>query len=83
MREYAIGVVLLDLDRPERLIAALPEPLLVADDTERDGYVPNVVYSCGPMIHGDKIVLPYGCSDSSVRIAIVDLSLLLQRLTRA
>jgi predicted GH43/DUF377 family glycosyl hydrolase len=83
MREYAIGVVLLDLDRPERLIAALPEPLLVADDTERDGYVPNVVYSCGPMIHGDKVVLPYGCSDSSVRIAIVDLSLLLQRLTRA
>jgi predicted GH43/DUF377 family glycosyl hydrolase len=83
MREYAIGAILLDLDQPERLIGALPEPLLVAEDTERDGYVPNVVYSCGAMIHGDKIVLPYGCSDSFVRIATVDLSRLLQRLTRA
>lgn len=82
MREYAIGAILLDLEHPERLIAALPEPLLVADESERDGYVPNVVYSCGPMIHGDNIVLPYGCSDSSVRIAIVSLSQLLARLTR-
>jgi predicted GH43/DUF377 family glycosyl hydrolase len=83
MREYAIGVVLLDLDQPERLIAALPEPILVADESEREGYVPNVVYSCGAMVHGDKVVLPYGCSDSSVRIAIVDLSLLLERLRLA
>jgi predicted GH43/DUF377 family glycosyl hydrolase len=82
MREYAIGAVLLDLDRPERIIAALPEPLLVADESERDGYVPNVVYSCGPMIHGDEIVLPYGCSDSSVRIATVSLSLLLEQLSQ-
>jgi predicted GH43/DUF377 family glycosyl hydrolase len=80
MREYAIGVVLLDLDEPERLIAALSEPLLVADESEREGYVPNVVYSCGPMIHGETIVLPYGCSDSSVRTATIDLSLLLERL---
>jgi predicted GH43/DUF377 family glycosyl hydrolase len=83
MREYAIGAVLLDLEEPERLIAALPEPLLVADESERDGYVPNVVYSCGPMIHGSNIVLPYGCSDSSVRIAMVNLSLLLDRLAAA
>src|SRR5580704_1302376 len=83
MREYAIGAVLLDLVEPERLIAALPEPLLVADESERDGYVPNVVYSCGPMIHGNNIVLPYGCSDSSVRIAMVNLSLLLDRLAAA
>jgi predicted GH43/DUF377 family glycosyl hydrolase len=82
MREYAIGAILLDLERPERLIAALPEPLLVTDDSEREGYVPNVVYSCGPMIHGNCIVLPYGCSDSSVRIAMVNLSLLLERLMR-
>jgi predicted GH43/DUF377 family glycosyl hydrolase len=74
MREYAIGVVLLDLDEPERLIAALPEPLPVADEPEREGYVPNVVYSCGSMIHGETVVLPYGCSDSSARIAMVDLS---------
>jgi predicted GH43/DUF377 family glycosyl hydrolase len=83
MREYAIGVVLLDLEEPERLITALPEPLLVADESERDGYVPNVVYSCGPMIYGDNIVLPYGCSDSSVRIAMVNVSLLLERLAAA
>jgi predicted GH43/DUF377 family glycosyl hydrolase len=83
MREYAIGAVLLDLEEPERLIATLPEPLLVADESERDGYVPNVVYSCGPMIHGNNIVLPYGCSDSSVRIAMVNLSLLLDRLAAA
>jgi predicted GH43/DUF377 family glycosyl hydrolase len=82
MREYAIGAILLDLEHPERLIAALPEPLLVADESEREGYVPNVVYSCGPMIHGNNIVLPYGCSDSSVRIAMISLSLLLERLTR-
>ena len=82
MREYAIGAMLLDLEHPERLIAALAEPLLFADESERRGYVPNVVYSCGPMIHGNNIVLPYGCSDSSVRIAIVNLSLLLERLTR-
>jgi len=81
MREYAISVVLLDLAEPERLIAALPEPLLVADDSEREGYVPNVVYSCGAMRHGDIVVLPYGCSDSSVRIATIDLPLLLERLT--
>ncbi len=80
MREYAIGVVLLDLDEPERLIAALPEPLLVADESEREGYVPNVIYSCGSMLHGGTIVLPYGCSDSSVRTATVDLGLLLERL---
>jgi len=80
MREYAIGAILLDLDEPERMIAALPEPFLVADQSERQGYVPNVVYSCGAMMHGGKIVLPYGCSDSSVRIAMVDVNILLDRL---
>jgi predicted GH43/DUF377 family glycosyl hydrolase len=82
MREYAIGAILLDLDEPERLIGALPEPLLVADESERDGYVPNVVYSCGSLLHGGTVVLPYGCSDSSVRIATVDLAQLLAELTR-
>jgi predicted GH43/DUF377 family glycosyl hydrolase len=80
MREYAIGVILLDLEHPERLLAVLPEPLLVADESEREGYVPNVVYSCGAMIHGNNIVLPYGCSDSSVRIAMGNLSQLLEQL---
>jgi predicted GH43/DUF377 family glycosyl hydrolase len=83
MREYAIGAILLDLDEPERLIATLPEPLLVADESERDGYVPDVVYSCGSLLHGDLVVLPYGCSDSSVRFAIVDLPRLLDQLAPA
>src|ERR1022692_1483891 len=81
MREYAIGAILLDLDEPERLISALPEPLLMADESERDGYVPNVVYSCGSILHGEMVVLPYACSDSSVRIATVDVARLLERLT--
>jgi predicted GH43/DUF377 family glycosyl hydrolase len=81
MREYAIGAILLDLDDPEHLIGALPEPLLIADDSEREGYVPNVAYSCGALLHGATVVLPYGCSDSSVSIATVSLSLLLDRLT--
>ncbi len=80
MREYAVGAALLDLDQPERLISALPEPLLVADESERSGYVPNVVYSCGSLLHGQTVVLPYGCSDSTVRIATVDLARLLRRL---
>lgn len=83
MREYAIGAVLLDLEEPERLIGALPEPLLTAAESEREGYVPNVVYSCGAMAHGGNLVLPYGCSDSSVRFAIIDLGLLLARLQAA
>ncbi len=80
MREYSIGALLLDLHDPERVIATLADPLLVADQSERTGYVPNVVYSCGSMIHGGNVILPYGCSDSSVRIATVDLELLLERL---
>jgi predicted GH43/DUF377 family glycosyl hydrolase len=79
MREYVIGAALLDLNEPERVIAALSEPLL-ADESERAGYVPNVVYSCGAMVYRDNVVLPYGCSDSSVRIAMLDLGLLLERL---
>lgn len=80
MREYAISAILLDLDEPERLVSALPEPLLVPEESERDGYVPNVVYSCGALLHGPVIVLPYACSDTSVRIATVDLPRLLDRL---
>jgi predicted GH43/DUF377 family glycosyl hydrolase len=83
MREYAIGAVLLDLDQPERLIGALPEPLLTVGESEREGYVPNVVYSCGAMAHAGSIVLPYGCSDSSVRFAVIDLGRLLACLQAA
>jgi predicted GH43/DUF377 family glycosyl hydrolase len=81
MREYGIGAMLLDLDDPRQVTAALPEPLVVASEDERDGYVPNVVYSCGSLLHGEQLVLPYGFSDSAIGFALVDLPELLRRLT--
>jgi predicted GH43/DUF377 family glycosyl hydrolase len=81
MREYTIGALLLDLDDPVKVIGALREPLLVPADDERDGYVPNVVYSCGAMRIGEQLLLAYGVSDSAVRFAFVDLPVLVDRLT--
>jgi predicted GH43/DUF377 family glycosyl hydrolase len=81
MREYSIGALLLDRDDPTRVIGALRDPLLEPADDERDGYVPNVVYSCGSLRHGDRLLLPYGASDASVRFALVDVPLLVDRLT--
>lgn len=77
MRTYAMGALLLDLADPTRVLGVLREPLLFAAETERDGYVPNVVYSCGALIHNDTLVLPYGCSDASVRFAFIDMPELL------
>lgn len=83
MRRYSLGAALLDLDNPERLIARSPEPILEPAPDERDGYVPNVVYSCGAVIHGGHLVIPYGFSDRSVGIARVALDDLLDSLTPA
>lgn len=80
LREYSIGALLLDLDDPRQVIGGLREPLMCPAQDERDGYVPNVVYSCGALLHGDQLMLPYGVSDSSVRFAFVDVPLLLDRL---
>ncbi len=80
MRVYSIGALLLDLDDPARVRAQLSAPLMVPDDIERDGYVPNVLYSCGAMVHGDSLVIPYGVSDANIGFAVVDLSQLLDRL---
>jgi predicted GH43/DUF377 family glycosyl hydrolase len=80
MREYANGALLLDLDDPGQVIGLLRDPLLAPAEDERDGYVPNVVYSCGALRLGDQLLLPYGASDASVRFAFVDLPLLLERL---
>lgn len=82
MRTYAIGALLLDLADPSRIVGALPEPLLVPDDDEREGYVPNVVYSCGGMIHDDTLWLPYGSSDTRVSLATVPVDDLLERLEK-
>jgi predicted GH43/DUF377 family glycosyl hydrolase len=81
MREYAIGALLLDLDDPARVIGDLGVPLMTPGEDERNGYVPNVVYSCGSLLHGDQLFLPYGVSDSSVRFAFVDVPALLDRLS--
>ncbi|MDP9795288.1 putative GH43/DUF377 family glycosyl hydrolase [Catenuloplanes nepalensis] len=81
MRRYAIGALLLDLDHPERVIAELPDALLAPDGTERDGYVPNVVYSCGGMVHDGALWLPYGASDARVGFATVPLTELLAAMT--
>lgn len=82
LRVYGISAILLDLDDPRRVIGRLTEPLLTPTADEREGYVPNVVYSCGSLVYRDTLVLPYGCSDSSIRIALVDLPALLDRLTQ-
>jgi len=81
MRQYSIGAVLLDRDDPSQVIGRLPEPLLVPIEDERVGYVPNVVYSCGGMIHNDQLVIPYGISDRSTSFAIASLPELLSELT--
>ncbi len=77
MRRYAIGAMLLDLENPGCAIANLPEPLMVPEPDEREGYVPNVLYSCGSMVHRDHLVLPYGFSDGGIKIALVRLADLL------
>jgi len=76
MRKYCIGAVLLDLEDPTRVIGRLREPLLCPVGVEREGYVPNVVYSCGSLIHGGQLILPYAMSDKATAIVsmpIVDL----------
>ena len=73
MRTYAIGACLLDLRDPSRLIARLAEPLLTPQPDERDGYVPNVVYSCGALIHEGTMLIPYGISDATIGFATVEL----------
>ena len=71
MRTYRIGAILLDLDDPTRIIGRLREPLLSPSADEQDGYVPNVVYSCGALVHADTLVLPYGIGDSAIGFATV------------
>jgi predicted GH43/DUF377 family glycosyl hydrolase len=81
MRRYVISAILLDLDHPERVLAELPGPLLAPDDTEREGYVPNVLYSCGGVVHAGVLWLPYGASDARVGFATVPVDELLAAMT--
>jgi predicted GH43/DUF377 family glycosyl hydrolase len=75
--------MLLDLAHPGLVIGILDEPLTSPDDSERDGYVPNVVYSCGAVSLGERLFIPYGCADQSIRFATDPIRDLLQRMRPA
>jgi predicted GH43/DUF377 family glycosyl hydrolase len=77
MRSYVLGAVLLDLDEPAKVVARLHESLLEPEDEERFGYVPDVVYSCGSLLHAGHIITPYGYADTGIKIAITKLDELL------
>jgi predicted GH43/DUF377 family glycosyl hydrolase/CheY-like chemotaxis protein len=80
MRKYCIGAMLLDLDDPTIVIGELFEPLITPNDEEREGYVPNVVYSCGSIINNKELILPYAMSDTSSTYATINLDELLEQL---
>ncbi len=77
MRKYSIGAALLDKKDPGKVLGRTKQPILAAADQDREGYVPNVVYSCGALKHGSKLFLPYGIADSSVGFAFVEIKELL------
>lgn len=77
MRQYSIGAILLDTENPAQVIAYLDKPLLVPHKEEREGYVPNVVYSCGSLIHNNELIIPYAMSDIMSGIATVKIDELL------
>jgi len=74
MREYSIGVILLDIENPSKIIGNIREPLLTCTACEREGYVPNVVYSCGAIIHNDNLILPYAMSDTCSGIVTISMT---------
>ena len=80
MRTYAIGAALLDKRDPTRVVARSREPLLRASEADREGYVPNVVYTCGAMRHGERIIMPYGVVDMFTRFATFEIRALLETL---
>jgi predicted GH43/DUF377 family glycosyl hydrolase len=82
MRKYSIGAVLLDLNDPQKVIGRLKEPLLSPDEDEREGYVPNVVYSCGGQIHNGELIIPYARSDHSSSFATVNVNELIAEILK-
>ena len=77
VRQYSIGAALLDKADPSKLLARTCEPLLRPVPSEREGYVPNVVYTCGAMRHNGRIILPYGVSDAYANFATIDIGALM------
>src|SRR3984957_16112674 len=82
VRKYSIGAALLDKRDPSKVIARSREPLVRPEPTEREGYVPNVVYTCGAMRHGDQIILPYAISDTYSNFATIKIAALMQAFAR-
>jgi predicted GH43/DUF377 family glycosyl hydrolase len=80
MREYVLGASLYELDNPEKEIGRLKSPLLAPNNEEREGYVPNVVYSCGSIVHNRNLIIPYAMSDYASTYATIDLNELLNEL---
>jgi predicted GH43/DUF377 family glycosyl hydrolase len=80
MRKYCISALLLDLQNPLKVIGRLNEPLLKPAADQTSGYVPNVVYTCGALIHGGRLILPYGLNDTITKIATIELETLLAAL---
>jgi len=83
MRKYSIGAVLLDKADPRKVLARTVQPILSPSDEDREGYVPNVVYTCGAMAHGRRLFMPFGVADSSVAFSFIDLDELLSAMAPA
>jgi len=83
MRRYCLGAIMLDLDDPTKVIGKLAEPLLIPNEAEREGYVPNVVYSCGAIIHNKELIIPYAMADYSSGFASIDMDELLEKMLPA
>jgi predicted GH43/DUF377 family glycosyl hydrolase len=81
MRTYSLAAILLDIDEPQRVLARSSTPILTPGNERRDGYVPNVVYSCGGFAHNDTLVLPYGIADQTIAIATLSISEILDTMT--
>jgi predicted GH43/DUF377 family glycosyl hydrolase len=81
VRNYSLGACLLDKDDPRRVLGRTRSPLITTEPKDRDGYVPNVVYSCGGLLHGRTLLLPYGVADSFTSFATVDIDRLLSTLS--
>ncbi len=82
MRKYVLSLTLLDLDDPRKVISSLNQPLLSSNAEEREGYVPNVLYTCGMLLHGDELFIPYAMSDSAISFATMNLIDALSELTK-
>ena len=82
MRKYCISALLLDLQNPLKVIGRLHEPLLEPTADQTNGYVPNVVYTCGALVNGDRLILPYGLNDTATKIVTIDLETLLAALLK-